>query len=81
MDTIIINGHTLTSAEDRAPLGAPCRHCGSEDTWITVRLGHVASPVGTFSLAGAATKVSAKSVLWPYAVCDGCGHESRGSRG
>lgn len=59
---------------ERAPLGAPCRHCGSADTWIEQRFE--AQPLGTYTLAGAQTKFTATP--WPYAVCDGCGHKSRG---
>ena len=61
---------------ERTPLGAPCCYCGSADTWIELR--PEAKPIGTFSLAGAHPKVSAST--WPYAVCDGCGHVSRGQR-
>lgn len=60
----------------RRPLGAPCRHCGSADTWIEQRFEP--QPLGTYALAGAQTKFTATS--WPYAVCDGCGHTSRGER-
>ena len=59
---------------ERKPLGAPCRYCGSADTWVEIRLE--GKPLGTFSLAGVQTKTTAGE--WPYAVCDGCGHESRG---
>lgn len=61
---------------EREPLGAPCRYCDSADTWVEWRFDAV--PVGTYSLAGVGTKVLA--TRWPYAVCDGCGHVSRGSR-
>jgi hypothetical protein len=61
-------------APERKPLGAPCRYCGSGDTWVEWRLE--AKPLGSFSLAGAQMKFSANR--WPYAVCDGCGHVSRG---
>ena len=58
----------------RTPLGAPCRHCGSADTWVEGRFEP--QPLGTYSIAGAQMKFAAAP--WPYAVCDGCGHESRG---
>lgn len=58
----------------RELVGACCRHCGSADTWLEVRLEP--KPVGTWSLAGQQTKVAA--AVWPYLVCDGCGHVSRG---
>lgn len=62
---------------ERRPLGASCVYCGSADTWIEFRFE--VKPVGTYSLAGAQMKFSATT--WPYAVCDGCGHVSRGKRG
>lgn len=58
----------------REPLGASCVYCGSDETYVEYRVE--AKPVGSFSLAGAQAKVS--SYTWPYAVCAGCGHESRG---
>lgn len=58
----------------RTPLGALCRHCGSLDTWIEERFEP--QPLGTYSLAGAQMKFAATP--WPYAVCDDCGHTSRG---
>lgn len=61
---------------DRAPLGAPCRHCGSADTWVELRLA--ARPHGAYSLAGMQVKFAARP--HPYAVCGGCGHTSRGER-
>lgn len=61
---------------ERQPLGVPCRYCGSADTWIEMRLE--TKPPGTFSLAGVGMKLTATT--WPYAVCDGCGHVSRGQR-
>lgn len=56
------------------PLGAYCRHCGSADTWIEWRVE--ARPLGSYSLAGAQVKASARE--WPYAACGECGHVSRG---
>lgn len=61
-------------SDDRAPLGAPCRYCGSQETWVEHRFE--ADPQGGASLAGVQEKVTART--WPYAVCDGCGHVSRG---
>lgn len=64
----------LNAEYDRKPLGAPCVYCTSADTWVEWRLE--ATPLGEFSLAGAQMKWPVKH--WPYAVCDGCGHVSRG---
>lgn len=60
----------------RTPLGADCLYCGSGDTWIEYRLE--ARPVGTFSLAGMQMKFSTRRL--PFAVCDHCGHVSRGKQ-
>lgn len=60
---------------ERLPLGVPCKYCGSENTFIVMRLEP--APIGTFALAGVGMKTTAKE--WPWAVCDGCGHESRGT--
>lgn len=51
-----------------------CQYCGHKGLRIVWRLRP--SQIGTFSLSGAQMKVSARD--WPWAVCDGCGHESRG---
>ena len=59
---------------ERHPLGAPCKYCGSIDTWVEMRLE--ARRIGDFSLSGHQVKFSAGE--WPYAVCGGCGHKSRG---
>ena len=72
--TDLFCGRCSVSIPDRRPLGAPCRHCGSWNTWIEWRVE--AKPLGSHSLSGTQLKVSATT--WPYAVCDGCGHESRG---
>lgn len=61
---------------ERQPLGAPCRYCGSDKTWVEWRLE--ANPVGTYSLAGVQMKFPVRR--WPYAICDGCGHVSRGQQ-
>ena len=59
---------------NRRPLGAPCKYCGSPETFIEDRLE--VKPPGEFSLAGAQMKFPTHK--WPYAVCGGCGHVSRG---
>lgn len=51
-----------------------CRHCRHVGIRIEMRLE--TAPLGSFSLAGAQAKVTARE--WPYAVCEGCGHVSRG---
>jgi len=61
---------------DLDPSAWTCRHCGHVGVRIEWRLE--AKPLGTFSLAGVQTKVSATE--HPYAVCEGCGHVSRGER-
>lgn len=66
----------MGGARERTPLGASCRYCDSNDTWIEMRLE--TKPPGTHSLAGVGTKLAATE--WPYAVCDGCGHTSRGQQ-
>lgn len=60
----------------KIPLGenARCLYCGSFDVWLEWRI--LAKPIGTFSLAGGQMKFSAAG--WPYAVCGGCGHVSKG---
>lgn len=65
-----------TRPGERLPLGVQCKHCGSVETFIVMRLEP--APLGTHSLAGVGLKATAKN--WPWAVCDGCGHESRGER-
>lgn len=67
----------LPDVGERALLGVACRYCGSDRTYIEMRLE--SSPLGTFSLAGVAMKTTAHA--WPWAVCDGCQHESRGEVG
>lgn len=54
--------------------GATCRYCGHDRIRIEWRL--VPEPVGTYSLAGVQDKVAATNT--PFAVCEGCGHESQG---
>ena len=66
-----------TKLGERTPLGAPCRHCGSHDTFIELRLDP--KPPASYSLAGAQNKVAATA--WPWAVCDGCGKTSKGKVG
>lgn len=52
-----------------------CKYCGTSGK-VRLEMRLVAKELGTFSLAGAQPKVSA--YRWPWAVCDACGHESRG---
>lgn len=54
-----------------------CKYCGHKGIRVEWRLE--AKPVGTWSLAGVQKKCLAGE--WPYAICNGCGHESRGQRG
>lgn len=54
--------------------GATCRYCGHDVVRVEWRME--ALPVGTYSLAGVQAKFAARE--WPWAVCCGCGHESRG---
>lgn len=62
----------MTGPQKRFPLSAPCGHCGSTKTFIE---WHPEAEPGT----GAAAAYDAVAATeWPYAVCDGCGHESRG---
>jgi hypothetical protein len=56
--------------------GATCRYCGSDDIAIEWRLK--AKRPGTYSIAGCAPKVVA--TRWPWAICNGCGHESEGKQ-
>jgi hypothetical protein len=51
-----------------------CKYCGHVGLKIEWRLE--AKPLGTFSLAGQQMKVSA--LEWPWAICPGCKHESKG---
>lgn len=52
-----------------------CKFCGPEHT-LRVEIRLEPAPIGSFSLAGAQTKVAATQ--WPYAVCESCGRSSRG---
>lgn len=56
--------------------GTICRYCGHDR--IRVEWRFMAAPWGTYSLAGVQTKIAATQV--PFAVCEGCGHESQGKR-
>lgn len=63
-----------------APIGAkpvpdPCPHCGVAALHIEARFA--ASPIGTYSLAGAQMKLAAE--LTVYLVCRACGAEVRGA--
>lgn len=53
---------------------ATCRYCGHHRIRVEWRM--VATPLGTYSIAGAQMKFEATSV--PFATCEGCGHESEG---
>lgn len=54
--------------------GASCRYCGHG----VVRLGQrwEAVPFGEVALAGVGLKTAPRP--WWWAVCEGCGHASRG---
>lgn len=52
----------------------PCPACGEVALRIETRLE--ARPIGSFSLAGAQLKSSAKEV--PWLVCGACGVEAKG---
>lgn len=65
---------TAGYVDEKIPLGAECLYCGSADTWVEWRL--LARPLGSYSLSGNQMKFSAAA--WPYAVCGGCGHVSKG---
>lgn len=58
--------------------GVPCVKCGALALRVEARDELVARPIGTYSLAGAQLKTSVVERSWPWAVCDGCGGESRG---
>lgn len=52
-----------------------CHYCAAtEGLRIEWRL--VTRPIGSFSLSGKQMKMSAYH--WPWAICDNCGHESKG---
>jgi hypothetical protein len=53
----------------------PCTKCG-EAGGLEIEQRLEALPLGTYSLAGAMLKVSAR--YWPWMVCKLCGAESRG---
>ncbi|GHG59147.1 hypothetical protein GCM10012320_33120 [Sinomonas cellulolyticus] len=74
MEAFVPEVQLPTELGQRVPLAAPCRYCGAWSIFVELRLE--ARPVGSFSLAGAMPKASAST--WPYAVCDACGHGSRG---
>jgi hypothetical protein len=60
--------------------GLWCKHCGPQQPLrIEMREELVAKPIGTFSLAGQTVKFSTVKRGWPWAVCDNCGRESRGT--
>lgn len=53
-----------------------CVYCGHVGIRVEWRLE--AKPLGTWSLAGVQEKYVASH--WPYAICNGCGHVSRGQQ-
>lgn len=53
-----------------------CKYCSHQGIRIEERLETV--PWGNYSLAGVQNKYAARKWLW--AVCEGCGHESRGQK-
>jgi hypothetical protein len=62
----------LAPGEEYPVEGNSCRHCGSGDLVLVVKLEATGG-----ALAGMQMKVSAKA--WPYLRCRGCKHESRGT--
>jgi hypothetical protein len=52
----------------------PCPNCGATELRIEHRLQ--ARPIGSFSLSGVQTKVTARE--WPWLVCGACGVEAPG---
>ena len=53
-----------------------CRSCGHGVIRVEKRLEPL--PTGTYSVAGVQTKIAMRE--WMYAVCEGCGHTSRGQQ-
>lgn len=60
------------------PAGTPCKYCDSTDLWVEWRIEYFAKPITEFSLAGGQVKFSTQKIRWPWAVCGGCGHASKG---
>src|SRR5580693_4085319 len=59
-----------------------CKHCGPGFALrIEMREELQAKPLGSFSLAGNQLKFSTIKHDWPWAVCDNCKRESRGTLG
>lgn len=54
----------------------PCPSC-KQDT-LTVTWKFAPKPIGTYSIAGAQSKVAAEQV--PYLVCGNCDFEEKGKR-
>ena len=52
-----------------------CKHCGPDHP-LRIEWRLVAKPLGTYSLAGAQTKVAATNT--PFAICDRCERECQG---
>jgi hypothetical protein len=53
---------------------SPCPTCGSETLHVEFRLR--SKPIGTFSVAGAAPKVTVQ--YWPWLTCSSCDFEEEG---
>lgn len=61
--------------------GVMCVYCHATGRIVVEwRDEYVPRPNGTYSLAGMGEKVSAVLTRWPWAVCKGCGHASRGKK-
>ncbi len=56
----------------------PCDVCAAYDLQLIWVPGLVIQSLGTYSLAGAMTKVSAREMLWPLLVCPACHRVCRG---
>lgn len=73
-----LTNHDKKPADDTTSLAlAPCRDCGAYGLHITYRWEFVPKPLGSYSIAGAATKFVGTELWWPYAVCPTCHAESR----
>lgn len=60
---------------------SPCPQCGEVGKLrIEYRDKLVAKPLGSFSLAGAQMKVSARRVQAPFLCCDACGLALEGKK-
>jgi len=73
-----VDEEALVKKLNEALAGSRCKYCGVTDQ-IRIEFRLVAKPLGTWSLSGAQLKTSA--YRWPWAICDNCGHESKGKVG